>query len=673
MQWYLQFPPLILITGMLGFVVAFLLFLLFPLQKKFRYRSLQGFIINGLILSLGLSITWQNDMRKDTAWFGNYYNNRVWLAIRINEPLVEKPKSYKADGLVEFLNNDDSLITCRGKVLLYFAKDSAAQKLKYGDIILVSKKLQRIQNSGNPGAFNYEQYASFQGIFHNVYLKENDWVQLKMRKVNSFQQFIFKARDHILSILRKNVGTNKDELGIAQALLIGYTNDLDKDLVQAYSNTGVVHIIAISGMHLGLIYVLLVWLFSRIPLLNRSKLLQVIFILACLWTFSLLTGASASVVRAAVMFTFITIGKSFDKQSSIFNSLAGSAFIMLCYNPYFVWDVGFQLSYLAVVGIVVFQKPVYNWFYIKNKWLDKVWKLAAISLAAQVLTFPVCIYYFHQFPNLFLLTNIIAVPLSSLILYTEIALIALGEIPVAGFYIGKLVSFLVGSMNSIIRWFNQFSFAVWDNIQSTVLSTWLLYAAVIAICAWLLQKNKKYFQFALFSLLLFVAVNAFVSWQIKNQQQLIVYNVPQHKAIDFVRGNNYRFIGDSILLTDGVLQNFHLKPGRISLQLRQKTDTLAALLTNHSLYQLGGKRILLVDRPIDFAPINPKMDLDIIVISRNPKVSIAQLDAIFNCKLYVFDASNNMWKIDKWQKDCEELHLRSHSVPLNGAFVFPIE
>jgi competence protein ComEC len=546
------------------------------------------------------------------------------------------------------------------------------QQLHYGDRILINKNLQAIKNSGNPGAFNYQRYAAFQQTFHNVFLKEKDWVVLPGKNVNSFKQFIFTAREKILATLRKNIAANKDELGIAEALLIGYTNDLDKDLVQAYSNTGVVHIIAISGMHLGLIYVMLVWLFAKIPLVNKSKLLQVLLILSCLWLFSLLTGASASVLRSAVMFTFITIGNNLAKKSSIYNSLAASAFVMLCYNPYFLWDVGFQLSYLAVVGIIVFQKPVYNIFYIKNKWADKVWKLMAISLAAQILTFPICIYYFHQFPNLFLLTNIIAVPLSSIILYAEIFLVAFSWIPFAGALLGKITGGLVWVMNKIILWISSFWFAVWDRIPANILSTWLLYAVVIAASAWLINKNKKIFRLALVCLLAFAMVQVYGMWQIKNQHKIIVYNVPQHQAIDFVSGNNYKFVGDSVLLADGMLQNFHLKPGRVVLQLNHKTDTLKGCLLHPPFYQFGSKKVLVVDAPMIFEPQQQKIDVDIIIISKSPKLYITQLAAVFNCRQYVADASNSLWKIDNWKKDCEGLHLQLHSVPEKGAFILDL-
>jgi competence protein ComEC len=672
LQWYLQIPLSFCLVGSSCFFVAYLLFYLFPLSVQYKLQWLQAIALNLLLMSAGSFITWQKDIQHSNNWFGNYYRDSDYLVVRIDEPLIEKPKSYKAESYVEAVIRNDSVISSKGKILLYFSKDSLQPTLHYGDKILINKNLQRIKNSGNPGAFNYQRYAAFQSIFHNVFLKEKDWVMLPEKNINSFKQFIFTSRENILSILQKNIPAGKDELGIAEALLIGYTNDLDKDLVQAYSNTGVVHIIAISGMHLALIYVLLVWLFSKMPLIKQSKIVQAILILSSLWLFALLTGGSASVLRSAVMFTFITVGKYISKQSSIYNSLAASAFVMLCNNPYFLWDVGFQLSYLAVVGIIIFQKPVYNWLYIKNKWINEIWKLMAISIAAQVLTFPVCIYYFHQFPNLFLVTNIIAVPLSSLILFAEIGLVAFAWIPLAGIYLGKIIGFMVWLMNWIILRVSELSFAVWDNIASTVATTWLLYAFVIGVSSWLLNKNKNAFRLAISSLFVFTLLKAYGNWQIKNQQKIIVYNVPQHQAIDFINGNDYQFLGDSVLLTDGVLQNFHLKPSRIALQLNNRVDTMATIFHQQLFYQLGNKKIAVVDNTIQFEPLTQKINIDLIIISKNPKLRMTQLASVFNCRQYIFDASNSLWKISQWQKECKDLHLNFHSIPADGAFVFTV-
>jgi len=685
--WYWQIPFLQTVFGILSFLTAFALFSLLPVTIKFKVQFVQGILLNLILIGMGMLLTWQKDSRHSNSWFGNYYHNSDYhdsdyndsdyhdsdyLVVKIAEPVIEKTKSIKADGIVEGIVRKEATVTCGGKILLYFSKEGAAQQLHYGDIILISKKIQAIKNSGNPGAFNYQRYAAFQGIFYNVFLQPKDWVLLPQKNVHPFQQFIFTTREKIISILRTYVGSSKDELGITEALLIGYTNDLDKDLVQSYSNTGVVHIIAISGMHLGLIYVMLIWVFTRLPYIKKSKAVQVVFILACLWLFSLLTGAAASVCRAAVMFTFITLGTNFFKKASIYNSLAASAFVMLCYNPYYLWDVGFQLSYFAVGGIVAFQKPIYNWFYITNKYVDAAWKLLAISLAAQTLTFPICIYYFHQFPNMFLLTNLLAVPLSSGILYAAIALIAFNWVPYVAQYLGKIINAAVWCMNKIILWVDSLPYTLWDKIPATVLTTWLLYFTVIGASLWLLHANKTWFKFSLLSLFGFVTVHAFINWQIINQQKLIVYNVSQHKAIDFVKGNNYQFKGDSILLIDGLLQNFHLKPGRIALQLNNRTDSLQSFLHNGRFCQVGLKKIVLIDTLFNLQATTNPIAVDFIIISKNPKLSISQLAKVFNCKQIVFDASNSMWKIEKWKQECDKLHLQHYSIPEKGAFIIDL-
>ena len=372
------------------------------------------------------------------------------------------------------------------------------------------------------------------------------------------------------------------------------------------------------------------------------------------------------------MFTCIALGKNYFRATAIYNSLAASAFVLLCYNPYFLWDVGFQLSYLAVVGIVAFQKPLYNLIFIKNKWIDKVWQLMAVSLAAQVLTFPICIYYFHQFPVLFLIANIIAVPLSGIILYAEIGLLAFSWVPFLGIWLGKLVGWMVWLMNEMIIRINTLSFAVWDNIHATGLTTIILYAVVVALSKWLINKNKKALQLALCCMLAFVMLQAYISWTSGKQQKLVIYNVPQHQAIDLVKGNTYCFIGDSILLQDGALQNFHLKPGRIAMQLNKRKYTTDGFFKQGPFYQFQNKRILFYDGSLNFMPGIQKIDVDIIIISHNPKLYIAQLERIFNCNQYVFESSNSLWKIDKWQGECSALHLQSYSVPEKGAFLLDL-
>lgn len=670
LQWYNQFQLEQILVAAVGFSLAFICFRLLPLALRFKFQALQGILLNLLLIVAGLFITYQKDIRHQQSWIGNIYHDSDYIVATINEPLLEKNKSYKADAVVENIGKENDIKNATGKIIIYFEKDSSAQPpLRYGDKIIFNKKPQQIRNSGNPGAFNYQRYAAFKQIFHNVFLKRNDWVLLPQKNVNYFNKFLFTARANILNILQKNMQGHDDQLSIAEALLIGYTQDLDKDLVQAYSNTGVVHIIAISGMHLGLIYVMLLWLFKRIPFLRRSKIIKVVFIISCLWLFALLTGGNPSILRAAVMFTFLIIGQNIGRRNSTYNSLAASAFLLLCYNPYYLWDVGFQLSYLALSGIILFQKPIYHLLYIKNKRINYVWQLTSVSLAAQILTFPICLYYFHQFPTVFLLTNVIMVPFSTIILFVEIILIAFAWVPVLGMYLGKLTWFLVWLMNQLIVWFNKLPYALWDSISASVTSTILLYAFILSVAFWLLNKNKSALKFSLAMLLAFSVVTAFQKWESLHQQKIIVYNVPQHQSIDFINGNSYKFIGDSVLLVDGMLQNFHLKPGRIAMQLKNKVDKIDGLYSEDNFYQYQGKKVLVIDKPVDFIPPQQKINVDYIIVSKNPKLYISELAETFNCQQIIFDGSNSLWKIDKWKKDCEALHLRCFSVPEQGAFV----
>jgi len=655
---------IVIIAIILSF--AFLIFNLLPLVYRFKLQAVNGIIITAFFITAGVFLTWNKDACNHPDWYGKKYDGSSYIIATISEPPVEKSKSYKSSANVEAIIKNDSVYPVTGKLLLYFSKDSNAKKIVYGSRVIIKKDLQEIKNSGNPAAFNYKRYCAFQQIFHQCYLKQTDWSLLKNDNANPLRKVIFTTQRYIVNVLKDNI-KGADESSLAKALLIGYKVDLDKDLVQAYSNVGVVHLIAISGLHLALIYAMLLWVTGKISFMKKSKFIRLFIILFCLWFFSLLTGASASVLRSAVMFTFIATGATFGKKASIYNSLASSAFVLLCYDPFMLWDVGFQLSYCAVLGIVIAQKYVFNWFYFSSKLLNEIWKLAAVSLSAQIFTLPVCIYYFHQFPLLFLLSNVVAIPLSTIAFWGCIFLVVISPIHVLALYFGKAVMASIWLLNHAVLFINAIPFSLWDGISITVTETFILYLVIIFFLYWLLRKNNLAFKLGIYSTLLFSLLIALNKWNAAKQKKLIVYNVPSHKAIDFIEGNAYHFYGDSDLVEEGLLQNFHLKPARISLMLTNR-DT-SSLFHVNNFVGFYGKRILMIDSAVNFTPPAKKINVDYIIISKNPKLFISSLAKVFECGVYIFDASNPLWKIEKWKKDCEELHLRFHSVSEQGAFV----
>ena len=668
-QWYAQVPPVFLVTSLLTAFFGYFIFKIIPIAYRYKFQWVQGIILNGIIFLFAVFLTSQKDIRNDANWFGSYYTDSSTLLLKINEPPTEKEKSFKAEAVVETIFINGKAQSVKGKLLIYFSKADSDAVPRYGDKIMISGGLQRIKNSGNPGAFNYNRYMAFQQTFHQAFLKKENYVLLKAHSENPLYTFIFWARGEVIKTLQRYVQGNKKVTGIAEALLIGYKEDLDKDVVQAYSNTGVVHIIAISGMHLGLIYVVLVWLFSRLPFIKRSEILRVVLILGCLWLFSLITGASASVLRSAVMFTCIVIGKNFFRQATIYNSLAASAFLLLCYDPYLLWDVGFQLSYCAVGGIVWLQKPIANLLYFQNKYVMRLWEMCALTLAAQVLTFPICIYYFHQLPATFLFTNLICVPLSTVILFAEIGLIILAPIPLLAGFAGKFIYVLTWFMNLIIDFFDKLPYSLADKIYATPFTTFLLYVFVISLCLGLISKNKIFLKGALASLLLFISVWSYGKIRFLKQKKIIIYNVSRHTAVDFIAGNKYFFYGDDELLADGALQNFNLKPARVSLQAEPTSDTLKALTHLGRLWQFYDKKILIIDSTVKFESAGKKLEVDVLLISHKPKINIQDITAAVNPAIIVIDGSNSMWKIGEWKTECEKLHLRCHITGEQGAYI----
>jgi len=662
-QWYYPFTIEVLIIS--GFVLFFVVssYSLLPVSQRFRFSTLAGVCICLLVADVGAILTWKEDIRNDKQWFGHRLENHPKLIISLDEPLVEKAASYKAIAIVRYVSDSNTVHFAEGNVLLYIKKN-AAKGLSYGSRIVVHKPLQTVRNSGNPGAFDYQRYCFFQGITHQIYLTERDFTILKGRDENALQKFLIQCRTSITAILKKYIKGDQ-ETGLAEALLIGYKDDLDKSLVQAYSNTGVVHVIAISGLHIGLIYVLLIFLMRPLRRFKRMAWLRFIILLCILWLFTFLAGAQPSVLRSAVMFSCLAVGELISRRSSIYNSLAMSAFILLCINPFWLWDVGFQLSYAAVLSILIFFRPIYNWFYFPNKIIAWLWKLTAVTLAAQILTAPICIYHFHQFPTLFLLTNLIVVPLSSIILIGEILLCALAVIEPFASVAGLALTYCIRFMNNFIERFNDVSFAVWNGLSISVFQSFLLFLFITCCVYWFIEKRQNAFKYGLAFLLLFFLLRTYSFIEANKQQKVIIYNTPRYQGIDLIDGRMSYFAGDTALLQDELLYNYHLKPSRV---LHRVNNTLF-IPSPVSVLDFNGKKISIMDRNISFVSTPTKEKLDLVVLSRNPHIYINDIYKTFQVRQIVIDGSVPAWKARLWKRDCDSLQLPCYDVSEKGAFV----
>jgi competence protein ComEC len=668
LQYYCQIPIWYCIIPAIAGCCLLLVYLRLSNSLKFVTSWFTGVAITLCFISIGGCISYQKNIENQSNWIGKYYVDKAPVLVTLQEPLIEKAKSYKALASAEVVFSNGIGHRVSGNLLVYFKKDTMRPSLDYGSQIIIYKSLQPITNSGNPGAFNYHQYCYFQNISYQVFITPADYHLLTSTHTLFFDKWLIKARMGALSILRQNI-KNVESLGLAEALLIGYRDDLDKTLVQAYSNTGVVHIIAISGLHLALIYGLLITLLRPFQRFRFFGLIKPLVILSVLWGFSFIAGAAPSILRCTVMFTFIVLGETLNKRSNIYNNLAASAFTILLFSPFSLWDVGFQLSYAAVFSIVLFEKHIQNSLYFTNKLLKKAWELISITLSAQILKLPIILYYFHQFPTLFLFTNLFAVPLSGLILYEELFLLVVSPLAIAGKITGAVTGWCIGLMDDLIKRVDGLPLLTLQSLQISLLQTLLLYIVIAGMAWWLLQKQNKGLILAFTGLLAFFVIRSIDFIECIQQQKLIVYNVPNHQAIDVVVGRSYKFSGDSILSEDGFLKKFHLTPSRILYRISPDQYTIPG---QDQVLLSTRKKIILIDKPINTAVMGTKIKADLIIISKNPKISLGQLIEVFDCNEYIFDASNPLWKINKWKKECSNLHLHSYSIPERGAFVMEL-
>lgn len=658
-QYY--FPHKVMLEA--GFIIAFILYILVlryrSVQQIYRLSFITGLCIYIAFISLGSVITRFNHIQQYENWIGYHSDKHQALLIRLLETPVERKKSLKTTATVEQCFTKGKWEPAEGKLLLYFSKEEKNTTLKSGDYLLLQKPLQLINDPINPAAFNYAAYLARKNIYHRLFLKANEYKLIDSSKEGLTEYTV----NLILSILRKNI-PGKQQQAIGEALLIGYTFDLEDELVDAYSKTGVIHVIAISGMHLGLVYGILLWLTSFFRKVRLLQWIRPVLILIALWAFSILVGAGASILRAAVIFSFMLITEWLQRKHNPYNSLAASMFCLLCFNPFYLWDIGFQLSYTAVAGIIVFAKPVYHYWYIPYKPIRYCWQLMVVTCSAQVFTIPVVLYHFHQFPNLFLITNLVIVPLSGIALYGLILLLFLSPFHLVASMLGTVLDKTLAFMNQLIFYAGQLPFSVTSHIQINAVQIVGYFLFLLCTCRWIIHKKTALLLYALVCLATLVAVYAYRHIQIRQKSQLIVYYLPGQPVTEILSGGKYISIANPENLS-------------ATLKMRLPTHTLLGgfykkteyLLPKNRLLSVNGLNIAFVHQKPLLPNGYPEIETDIVIVQNNPAVTVSDLQRVFKTRLFVWDANNPLWKIRKWKKEADSLHLRHHSIPEQGAFV----
>ena len=470
--------------------------------KSYRFNWVFGTIMACYLIMAGYALTRVHESETSKDYFRNFETDASCYVARIYDDPVEKANSIRAVLSLEY-QFGDSLPSraVTGKVMAYFSKTDSAFALHYGDLVAIPTPIRELQPPLNPEEFDYRTYLLRKGITGQTYLKDEDWIDLEVNNANPLYAFSYRFRNTLLASLHRS-GLNDDEFAVASAILLGYDDKLADEVRKNYVAAGSMHILCVSGMHVGIIYLLANLLLGFLNRKKWQKTLKQVLLLALIWFYALIAGLSPSILRASLMISFVIIGEVIRRKGFVINSIAASAFILLCINPNNLFDIGFQLSYAAVIGIVVLQRPIYSWFVIKNKLLDKIWNVTAVALSAQIATIPFTLFYFNQFTTYFWLSNLFMTPISFIVVISGMVLLLVSWIPYLNVLVGYLVWGSVYVMNAIVSWIERLPFSIVKGLYVSEFEFSMLLLAFIMLLLCVALKKRRMFIGVLSALLL---------------------------------------------------------------------------------------------------------------------------------------------------------------------------
>lgn len=657
-------------------ILLFVAIILVLITVNHKYNWLTGLIIGLLVASLGVYTT-SSKSSKDLTLI-NTDNKQTYLASIVSNP-SETEKAVKAIIVINEINTDTLLTNTPQKVLCYFAKDSLSKGLKYGDIIAFRGKISRPNGPMNPGEFDYREYLKQNGIYFTTYINKNNWKLIGYDPDNMIIAFAGNLRFRMLQLLQQN-GLSGDNYAVAAAVLLGYDDSMESNLKQDYIMAGAMHILCVSGLHVGIIYLVINFLLGFMRNNRTNNLIKAILLLLTVWAYATITGLSPSVQRASLMISVFIIGNLLVRNRDTYNTLAISALILLLIDTNLLFNVGFQLSYAAVIGIITFHQPIYKLIYIKNSIIDKIWSISVLSFAAQLATFPIATYYFHFFPPWFWLTNLFTFPLSFLIIATGLMFASTLWIPLLPKLVGWLLSGLIYLLNYIVGMVKYFPFSGIDHIYTSFPMVFILYLLILFTFVMINKKNPS----LLIPIIVFIGgiigLATYHQYNTLSQKKVIVYSINNCSAWNFIDGRENVLITDSSLTNETSKLNYHLKNSCTQWGIENNPQVLPKndatinniLYTNGNFLLFDDFRIFINDGSVHYHPTKSKLPLDLVIISGRESTDIEKLLLIFEFSNVVIDSSVPYWAQKKICEVSQKHGLSYYNVRKEGAKVIEL-
>lgn len=634
--------------------------------KVYKIRWLGGMLIFPILFLLGLFITVRNNELNNPDYFSKSPSQQLIVVITSEPKVKDDLVRFTAD-IRQRVSNGQATKTTGS--LLITIKDELAKNMFYGEELLIPARYAPVDPPFNPGEFNYKKYLANKNMHYQAFLYPGQYKIITAGQANPVIAYALRTRQNLVDKLQQNM-QDTTAIAVASTLILGYKADLSNEVLQAYSKTGTIHILSVSGGHVAIIYLLLGWALSFMDGYKRGKLFKAIFIITLIWIYALLTGFSPAVCRAAVMISLVISGKTYSRYINSLNLLAASAFALLLYDPFLLTDVGFQLSYLAVGGLVVFQPMVYKWFSFKNSVADKLWLACSVSIAAQVITFPLSAYYFHQFPVYFLLSNLLIIIPVSIIMYSGLLLLVLPQIPYVSKILGYVLEHAILLMNKALALIEHSPYASINKIWLSKLEYLLLYGIITLAFYFLYDKSKWLITAAFGCTLLFSISISLKKLSADDTRSVTFLSLRKHTGIVFKNGNT------GVVLSD-------LPENDKNFQYSVQPCLDSSRITNYKVYPLnadiktpyvlkrGGlvafqnKNLLLLNDVNKTQSIPQQLKIDYLYLSNNFPIDTS---ALIN-KTLIIDGSNSDKYINSLIPAIKNMHLRYYALKRNKSFL----
>lgn len=590
-----------------------------------------------------------NDKNNSDHYAKHVSLNKQSAFVHITDVPVETENFIKLYVTVNAISENNCWKYAIGKTIIYVRKPSDAN-FNVGDQLLVNSKFTSIQEPKNPHEFNYKSYLAKQNIFHVVYTNHNEII--KTPSINSgfyLAEIGSSLKSKTISVL-KHSGLSKKAFAISSALLVGYDDEIDDDVMAGFSHSGTLHVLSVSGMHTGILYGVIVFLFSAFDKHNQYKKLKCFISILLLFLFVLITGFAPAVLRAALMLSLILIGQTFRRQGNSYNTLLLSAFIVLLVNPYLIYDIGFLLSYLAVFGIMYLYPLLNNLYFFENRLLRWSWELSMMSVAATLFTLPVTLYVFHQFPTWFVFSNLVIIPISTIIMFGAIILVLIYKVT----FLSGILCFIINNLVDIMIWFANLSNHKYGYIDFISFS-WVdaVFMALLILMMIYIINSKSYKSIFQTSVLcaMWLLYILFDSYNQAQTKEFIIFHV-KNKSLLVLREAN-KVYGDFENLTHKEF-NRSVKP---YLQTIRDVDTINEKISHFNYSHLNVVSSLNTNL----------LNATLVVVSSDNFPEFNRIP-FKNKPLVVADCSNSSKFVNQLKKHCKELGFNFYSVKHQGAF-----